>query len=91
MSRYRVDATGRIVTAEVARRRAAAARRFRSSAAWQRAAAAQIARQPQCVDCGARTQLTADHIMPLVAGGSPTDPRNLATRCHRCNSAKAAS
>ena len=35
--------------------------------------------------------LHVDHIVPLVAGGSLTDPDNLQTLCGCCNSSKAGS
>lgn len=40
-----------------------------------------------CIDCGATTDLTCDHIHPESAGG-PTTLDNLATRCRSCNSRK---
>ena len=33
-----------------------------------------IASQPWCSECGATTDLTADHITPLAAGGHPLGP-----------------
>lgn len=42
-----------------------------------------------CKDCGARRDLTVDHIYPESAGG-PTEPSNLQTLCRRCNSKKGA-
>ena len=31
---------------------------------------------------------TLEHILPLCAGGDPTDPRNLALACKGCNNEK---
>lgn len=92
MPRYRVNPDGSLRASDVARpRRVTAARRFRSSWAWRRAAAAQIRRRPWCEDCGHRgsatNPLTADHVIPLARGGT-SEPGNLATRCLICNGAK---
>ena len=35
--------------------------------------------------------LTADHVVPLAAGGAPFDPANVAVLCRSCNSTKGAS
>lgn len=35
--------------------------------------------------------LTADHVVPLAAGGAPLDPGNLAVLCRSCNATKGAS
>lgn len=37
------------------------------------------------------TDLTADHIVPLAAGGKPWDRDNIAVLCRSCNGRKAAS
>lgn len=34
------------------------------------------------------TEATLEHIQPLCDGGDPTDPRNLALACKRCNNEK---
>ena len=31
---------------------------------------------------------SVDHVIPRSKGGHPTDPANLRTACHQCNSAK---
>lgn len=41
-----------------------------------------------CVNCGADTQLSADHIVPLSRGGKNTID-NIQVLCRRCNSKKA--
>jgi 5-methylcytosine-specific restriction endonuclease McrA len=91
--RYRVDRNGSVVSAAVPRRRTPA-QRFRSSAAWQRAVARQVARQPRCAHCDHRgspdNPLTGDHIVPLALGGARLDERNLQTLCARCNAQKGA-
>lgn len=33
---------------------------------------------------------TVDHLIPLVSGGDPLDPDNMAAACRRCNSSKGA-
>jgi 5-methylcytosine-specific restriction enzyme A len=53
-------------------------------AAHQRRAHAAIAAQPWCSNCGATTDLTADHITPLARGGDPLGP--IRVLCRRCNS-----
>ena len=49
---------------------------------WARLARAAIAAHPWCVDCGATTDLTADH----VRAGSLS--QGVAVRCRSCNSRK---
>ena len=51
-------------------------------------ARAQVAAQPWCVDCGATTDLTADHVVPLARGGRNDGQRQ--TLCRSCNSRKGA-
>jgi len=41
----------------------------------------------ECIYCGARTDLTLDHILPLSKGG-PDSPDNAIWVCQHCNSAK---
>ena len=41
----------------------------------------------ECQYCGSFDDLTCDHIVPLVRGGS-NDPDNLTTACRSCNSSK---
>ena len=41
----------------------------------------------QCRYCGETEDLTCDHIVPLVRGGT-NDDENLAAACRRCNSSK---
>jgi 5-methylcytosine-specific restriction protein A len=52
----------------------------------QRRARAAIAAQPWCSNCGATTDLTADHITPIAVGGDPLGP--LRVLCRRCNSSR---
>ena len=68
--------------------------------AWQRLSARVIARHRgqfgnQCPGYGRdphpAPDLTADHVVPLAAGGAPLDPGNLAVLCRSCNSTKGAS
>lgn len=46
-----------------------------------------VAQDYRCVDCGAKTKLDKDHIVPLSRGGS-NRAENLAGRCRSCNSRK---
>jgi len=68
--------------------------------AWQRLSARVIARHRgqygnHCPgyqrDPHPAIDLTADHIVPLAAGGAPLDIGNLAVLCRSCNSTKGAS
>jgi len=43
----------------------------------------------RCTYCGSVYDLTCDHIVPLVRGGS-NDADNLTTACRSCNSSKGA-
>ena len=43
----------------------------------------------QCVACGGRDDLTVDHVVPVVRGGTNA-PDNLQTLCRPCNSRKGA-
>lgn len=50
----------------------------------------------RCIHCNTKIFVTPDgltdgtieHIKPLCVGGDPTDPRNLALACSRCNNRK---
>ena len=50
----------------------------------------------KCIHCNTKlfvtdhgnTDATVEHIQPLCDGGDPTDPRNLALACKRCNNEK---
>ena len=46
-----------------------------------------IAQHPYCVDCGATTNLCADHIIPRSRGGLNVRS-NYAVRCRSCNTAR---
>lgn len=48
-----------------------------------------LAAQPACQVCGARTDLTVDHIVPIARGGGHS-VRNLQTLCRGCNGRKGA-
>ena len=71
-----------------------------STREWQRLSARVIARHRgqygnQCPgygrDAHPASDLTADHIVPLAAGGAPFDIGNCAVLCRSCNSTKGAS
>ena len=54
---------------------------------WQTKAATVRRQEPACTVCGTILDLTTDHIIPKVAGG--TDARaNLTTLCRPCNGQK---
>lgn len=55
--------------------------------AWKKAARRQVDRQPYCGECGATTNLVADHVVPRRAGGTD-DEWNLQTLCVSCNTRK---
>jgi hypothetical protein len=40
-----------------------------------------------CVHCGSRSDLTVDHVRPVLFGGE-NSPENLQTLCRSCNSRK---
>jgi 5-methylcytosine-specific restriction endonuclease McrA len=42
-----------------------------------------------CGVCGSRSDLTVDHVSPVIVGGRD-EPDNLRTLCRRCNSFKGA-
>jgi 5-methylcytosine-specific restriction endonuclease McrA len=50
----------------------------------------------KCIHCNSKlfvtdngsTDATVEHIKPLCDDGDPTDPRNLALACRRCNNEK---
>jgi 5-methylcytosine-specific restriction endonuclease McrA len=50
-------------------------------------ARATIAASPRCEECGATTDLTADHLIPVIDGGAAGPLRVL---CRSCNSARGA-
>jgi 5-methylcytosine-specific restriction protein A len=54
---------------------------------WLRLSRAAIADQPWCSRCGSTDDLTADHIVPLSAGGESVI-ENMQTLCRSCNSRK---
>jgi len=55
---------------------------------WYRRVRAAIKAQPWCTYCGATTDLTGDHAIPLSRGGSPDQTPIVA--CRRCNARKGA-
>lgn len=69
-----------------ARRGSAHARGY--TAAWRTLCNRVRREEPACAVCGTTVDLTTDHVIPKVAGG--TDDRdNLTTLCRRHNGAKA--
>lgn len=61
-------------------------------AAWQALSRRAIRAQPWCTTCGATTDLTADHKVPLAAGGKRTGLTltDVEVLCRPCNSRKGA-
>lgn len=57
-------------------------------AAWRRLSRAAILAQPWCSRCYATADLTADHIVPLAAGGLSVI-ENVQVLCRTCNGRKA--
>ncbi len=63
-------------------------RRGISDSHWRKLRSAILERDMfLCTYCGAGEDLTCDHIVPLVRGGT-NDPENLVTACRSCNSSK---
>ncbi len=58
-------------------------------ATWRRLRGSAIAYHPWCERCGATTDLTGDHIVPLVRGGM-NSPDNIRVLCRSCNSRRGA-
>lgn len=56
-------------------------------AEWRRLSRALISENPWCVECGSREDLTADHIVPLAAGGESI-ASNVQVLCRSCNGTK---
>jgi 5-methylcytosine-specific restriction endonuclease McrA len=67
------------------RRERAKARDLRKTRWWQQKIAQEICYY--CLQKVARTELTMDHIVPLVRGGRSTKD-NLVTSCKSCNTKK---
>lgn len=61
---------------------------------WELFAKSYLERNPLCVDCQRRGQLTpaaqVDHINPLRQGGAKFDEANLQALCGTCHSSKTA-
>src|SRR5215204_3341018 len=55
--------------------------------AWLQLVKVAISQHPYCSACGATTDLTGDHRIPLSKGGTST-LGNIEVLCRRCNSAK---
>lgn len=66
-----------------------------STARWQRARAAQLAREPCCRSCTAEGRLTpatvVDHITPVRLGGAFYDAANHQSLCNTCHQRKSRS
>ena len=54
---------------------------------WRKLRSTAIAQQPFCTHCGTTEDLTADHIIPLSAGGTSTE-NNIQVLCRSCNGRK---
>lgn len=55
--------------------------------AWQQRSRAARQEQGWCDNCGATSDLTADHVVPLARGGT-NDMGNVRVLCRACNGAK---
>lgn len=74
--------------AHTAKRDSNKARRGISNQRWQLLRTETFNRDGwACVYCGSEEDLTCDHVVPLVRGGT-NDNENLATACRSCNSSK---
>lgn len=61
-------------------------RRLRRTHAWRVLAKRQVEEDPVCaIDSTHPGPYEADHIVPLIAGGSLLDRSNVRTLCRRCN------
>jgi 5-methylcytosine-specific restriction endonuclease McrA len=58
-------------------------------ARWYALSAAARQAQGWCSECGATSDLTADHVIPLARGGS-SEWDNVIVLCRSCNGAKGA-
>jgi 5-methylcytosine-specific restriction endonuclease McrA len=63
-------------------------RPMRRTYAEQQRRAQQVQAQPWCSDCGATTDLTAEHINPVATSGD--EHGELVTLCRPCNSKRGA-
>lgn len=61
--------------------------RWRTMAADVDAGVISVIRADPCAYCGSRTDITIDHIEPLVAGGEHV-PENVTAACRPCNASK---
>lgn len=56
--------------------------------AWRRVRLLVLQRDGWCCHWCGRAADTADHLVPLAAGGDRLDPANLVAACRSCNSAR---
>ena len=57
--------------------------------AWRRASKQAREAQPFCLICGATSDLTADHVVPVAKGGDHVPDQNgIIVLCRRCNGRK---
>lgn len=59
---------------------------MRKSWGYRKARAQLLAQSTTCWICGRPGADTADHVVPLAAGGHPTSLLNMRPAHHRCNS-----
>jgi 5-methylcytosine-specific restriction endonuclease McrA len=62
--------------------------RFYSTANWQKIAAAQLRREPNCQGCTERPATLVDHIKPISQGGAKRERTNLQSLCRPCHAEK---
>jgi 5-methylcytosine-specific restriction protein A len=65
---------------------------FYNSKRWRGLRLKHIKKNPLCTICSTKNITTAaqcvDHIIPITAGGSPTDLKNLQSLCNPCHNTK---
>jgi len=64
--------------------------RWWSTPEWRKLRRQVVIEEPVCRICGVAPTTTADHIVPVDAGGAVLDRSNLQGACGPCNSGKGA-
>lgn len=58
-----------------------------NSKLWRNISKRNLAKHPECIECGRRAEVT-DHIIPIRFGGAKFSRKNLQSMCHSCHSKK---